>query len=160
MPRNEKTKLDEINWKILEELQVNAKVSFRQLAEKVNLSPTAVIERVKRMEEDGVITGYTAVVDPRKAGHQLCALISMQTSYGNPDAIVHKAISQIPEVISCWSITGTSDFLLEIQVPTLEFLEDLLTELSKHGKLTTGVVLPSSVTKRPLAPPRQGLEAQ
>lgn len=157
MARNEKAALDEINWKILEELQVNAKVSFRQLAEKVNLSPTAVIERVKRMEADGVITGYAAIVDPRKAGYHLCALISMQTNYGNPDAIVHEAISKIPEVLSCWSITGTSDFLLEIQVPTLEFLEDLLTELSKHGKLTTGVVLPSSVTKRPLSPPRGSL---
>lgn len=149
-----KAELDEINWKILEELQINAKISFKQLAAKVNLSPTAVIERVRHMEEDGVIAGYTAVVNPRKVGYHLSALISMQTSYGNPDNIVHSVISNIPEVLSCWSITGTSDFLLEIQVPSLEFLEDLLTELSRHGKLTTCIVLPSSVTKRSLGPPR------
>lgn len=149
--------LDEVNWKILKELQANARISFKQLADKVNLSPTAVIERVKRMEDEGVIAGYSAIVNPRKVGYGLSALISMQTEYGNPDAIVHRALSNLPEVISCWSITGTNDFLLEIQVPSLEFLEDLLTELSKLGKLTTSLVLPSSVTKRRLEPPRQDL---
>lgn len=158
MNRSAKPELDEINWKILKELQINAKISFKQLAKKVNLSATAVIERVKHMEEEGIITGYTAVVDPRKVGYNLSALISMQTNYGNPDDIVHKAISNVPEVISCWSITGTSDFLLEIQVSSLEFLEDLLTELSRHGKLTTSIVLPSSVTKRALEPPRDSME--
>lgn len=158
MKQGGKNELDEINWQILKELQINAKISFKKLAEKVRLSPTAVIERVKHMEEDGIIIGYTAVVNPRKAGFHLSALISMQTSYGNPDDIVHNAISKIPEVISCWSITGTSDFLLETQVPSLEFLEALLTELSKHGKLTTSIILPSSITKRELAPPRDGME--
>lgn len=157
MARGEKTELDEINWKILKELQVNAKISFKQLAKKVNLSPTAVIERVKHMEEGGVITGYAATVNPRKVGYHLSALISMQTNYGNPDDIVHQFLASVPEVISCWSITGTSDFLLEIQVPSLEFLEDLLTALSKHGKLTTSIVLPSSVTKRELGPPRDSM---
>lgn len=155
----DKREPDDINWKILGELQNNARISFKQLADKVNLSPTAVIERVKRMEEEGIITGYSAAINPRKAGYHLSALISMQTEYGNPDAIVHEALSGIPEVISCWSITGTNDFQLEIQVPSLEFLEDLLTELSKYGKLTTSVVLPSSVTKRPLKPPRQTLRS-
>lgn len=158
MVYNEKKELDSLNWQILDELQKNARISFRQLADKVNLSPTAVIERVKRMEEEGIITGYTATVNPRKIGYHLSALISMHTVYGNPDAIVHGAISTIPEVISCWSITGTNDFLLEVQVPSLEFLEDLLTELSRHGKLSTSIVLPSSVTKRQLQRPRCPLQ--
>lgn len=158
MTRGNRVELDEINWKILEELQINAKISFKQLAAKVSLSPTAVIERVKHMEENGVITGYAAVVNPRKAGYHLSALISMQTSYGNPDDIVHKAISDVPEVTSCWSITGTSDFLLEVQVPSLEFLESLLTKLSKHGKLTTSIVLPSSITKKSLGQPRRTMQ--
>lgn len=157
MVHEDKRELDEINWKILEELQKNARISFRKLADKVNLSPTAVIERVKRMEDDGTIAGYTAVINPRRVGYQLTALISMQTDYGNPDAIVHEALSKVPEVISCWSVTGTNDFLLEIHVPTLEFLEDLLIELSKHGKLTTSIVLPSSVTKRRLEHPRNSM---
>lgn len=157
MAHEDKRELDEINWKILEELQKNARISFRKLADKVNLSPTAVIERVKRMEDDGTIAGYTVVINPRRVGYQLTALISMQTDYGNPDAIVHEALSKVPEVISCWSVTGTNDFLLEIHVPSLEFLEDLLTELSKHGRLTTSIVLPSSVTKRRLEQPRNSM---
>lgn len=149
--------LDEAGWAILEELQSNARISFKELASKVNLSPTAVTERVKRMEAEGVIVGYRAMVDPRRVGFTLSALISMSTNYGNPDNIISKVISDIPEIVSCWSITGTSDFLLEVQVPTLEFLEELLTALSKHGKLVTSIVLPSSVKKRLVKQPRQEL---
>ena len=148
---------DEVGWMILSELQRNARTSFREIAERVKLSPTAVIERVRHMEDEGIITGYTAVVDARKVGYHLSALISMSTDYGNPDKIVHDALAEIPEVISCWSVTGTNDFLLEIQVPTLEFLEELLSELSRHGKLTTSIVLPSSISKRHIRAPRERL---
>ncbi len=149
--------VDEIGWRILDELQRNARTSFKEIAQKVNLSPTAVIERIRRMEDDGVIAGYTAILNPRKIGYRLSALISMSTDYGNPEKIVHSLLADIPEVISCWSVTGTHDFLLEVQVPSLEFLEELLIELSKHGKLTTSIVLPSSVSKRYLRPPRDDM---
>lgn len=150
--------VDEAGWRILDELQKNARISFKQLAEKVNLSPTAVIERVKRMEEEGIITGYRAMIDPRKVGYHLSALLSLSTNYGNPEQIVNDALAEIPEVIACWSITGTNDFLMEIQVPSLEFLEELLTSLAKHGRLTTSIVLPKSVQKRLIRPPRASLE--
>ncbi|MDL2263775.1 Lrp/AsnC family transcriptional regulator [Synergistaceae bacterium OttesenSCG-928-I11] len=157
MSQRGRYELDETGWMILEELQENARISFKDLANKVKLSPTAVIERVRRMEEEGIITGYRAMVDPRKVGFTLSALINMSTNYGNPDDIIGEVIADIPEVVSCWSITGTSDFLLEVQVSTLEFLEELLTALSKHGKLTTSIVLPSSVRKRLVKQPRHGL---
>ena len=145
--------VDEIGWKILSELQRNGRISFKQLAEKVNLSPTAVIERVKRMEEEGIITGYRAEIDPRKVGYTLSALISLSTN-GGTDQIVNETLSKIPEVVSCWSITGTNDYLLEIQVPSLEFLEELLTELSHSGRLNTSIVLPSSANERVIKQPR------
>ena len=155
MRERETREPDDIGWMILSELQKNARASFKEIAEKVKLSPTAVIERIRRMEDDGVIIGYSAIVDPRRVGYHLSALISMSTDYGNPDKIMNDALSEVPEVISCWSVTGTHDYLLEIQVPTLEFLEELLTELSKHGKLTTSIVLPSSVKKRHVERPRE-----
>ena len=64
MATRESMEIDETGWKILEELQKNARIPFKQLADKVNLSPTATIERVKRMEEEGIILDYRATVDP------------------------------------------------------------------------------------------------
>lgn len=152
---NDARPIDETGWQILIELQKNARISFKQLAERVNLSPTAVIERVKRMEEDGVITGYSAAINPRKAGFSLWALLSMSINRGNPDPIVNHALERIPEVISCWSITGSEDVMLEVHAPSLEFLEDLLGELSKMGRITTHIVLPRSTKKRIIYPPRE-----
>lgn len=149
--------IDETGWRILEELQRNARVSFKQLAERVNLSPTAVIERVKRMEADGVITGYSTTINPRMAGYSIWALLAISINRNNPDPLVNETIATIPEVISCWSITGTNDVMLEVHAPSLEFLEDLLAELSKVGRITTHIVLPRSTKKRTISPPRESL---
>lgn len=157
MPGREARPIDETGWRILEELQKNARIPFKQLAEKVSLSPTAVIERVKRMEEDGIITGYCAEINPRRAGYSLWALLSISINRGNPDSIVNEALAKIPEVISCWSITGNEDVVLEVHVPSLEFLEDLLTELAKMGRIRTSIVLPRSTKKRMICQPRESM---
>jgi Lrp/AsnC family leucine-responsive transcriptional regulator len=151
--------IDEIGWLILEELQNNARISFKELSQKVNLSVTAVIERVRCMEDEGIITGYKAMIDTRKAGFSLTTLINMSTSYGNPDKIVGDVISGIPEVVSCWSVTGANDYVIEAHVPTLEFMEELLTELSRYGKLTTSIVLPSTLKKRFIKKPRTNMKS-
>nr|WP_268217961.1 winged helix-turn-helix transcriptional regulator [Cloacibacillus porcorum] len=85
---------------------------MKQLADKVNLSPTATIERVKRMEEEGIILDYRATVDPAKVGYYFSAILSFQTNYGNPDPVIDEIIKDIPEIVSSWSITGSNDFLL------------------------------------------------
>lgn len=151
--------IDEIGWLILEELQNNARISFKELAHKVNLSATAVIERVRCMEDEGIITGYRAMIDTRKAGFSLSSLINMSTAYGNPDKIVGEVISNIPEVVSCWSVTGTNDYMMEANVSTLEFMEELLTELAQYGRLTTSIVLPSTVKKRVIRKPRTSMKS-
>jgi Lrp/AsnC family leucine-responsive transcriptional regulator len=156
MSEKEVHNVDAIGWMILDELQKNGRVSFKQLAEKVKLSPTAVIERVKRMEEEGIITGYGAVIDPRRVGYSLSAIISLSANPGS-EQIINESLASIPEVLSCWSLTGTNDFMLEIQVPSLEFLEELLTELAHHGKLMTSIVLPSSEKRRITQRPRMSL---
>jgi Lrp/AsnC family leucine-responsive transcriptional regulator len=158
LPKKKPYVIDEIGWLILEELQNNARISFKEVARRVNLSPTALIERVRCMEDEGIITGYRAVVDARKAGFSLSSLINMSTAYGNPDKIVGEAISNIPEVVSCWSVTGVNDYVMEAYVPTLEFMEELLTELSQYGKLTTSIVLPNTVKKGFIKKPRTGMK--
>ena len=156
MSEKEAYGVDAIGWMILDELQKNGRVSFKHLAEKVKLSPTAVIERVKRMEDEGIITGYGAIINPRKVGYNLSAIISLSANPGS-EQIINESLAAIPEVLSCWSLTGTNDFMMEIQVPSLEFLEELLSELARHGKLTTSIVLPSSEKRRAINRPRMSL---
>lgn len=153
--KEEKVILDDVAWKILIELQKNARISFRQLAETVNLSQTATIERVKKMEESGIITGYSANIDATKAGYTLTALLSFSTNYGDPREVVNEIIREVPEIISSWSVTGSNDRIFEVEITTLEFLQDILTVLTKHGKVVTSIVLPGSIKKQILRPPRK-----
>lgn len=148
------TTLDRTDWQILDELQNNARVPFEELSRKVALTPEDVAARVRRMEDEGVITEYRAVVNPRKAGHNLSALISVSVDGSAQDQIINDALTATPEVTACWSITGASDFLLEAHVPSLEFLEELLSDLSRYGRLTTSIVLPRYGRRGKIHPPR------
>ena len=152
--KEEKLILDEVAWNILIELQRNARIAFKQLAETVNLSQTATIERVKKMEEAGIITGYSANIDTVKAGYALTALLAFSTNYGDPREVVNEIIKEVPEIISSWSVTGSNDRIFEVKITTLEFLQDILTVLTKHGKVVTSIVLPGSIKKQILKPPR------
>jgi Lrp/AsnC family leucine-responsive transcriptional regulator len=148
---------DETDWRILDELQENARTSFDKVAYKLDITEEDVEARVKRMEDDGVIVGYKAEVDPRKAGYNMSAIISVSTDKMTHDQIVNDALANNPEVTSCWSVTGASDFLLEAHVPSLEFLEELLNDLALHGKLTTSIVLPRYGRRRKIHPPRESM---
>jgi Lrp/AsnC family leucine-responsive transcriptional regulator len=148
---------DETDWRILDSLQENARVPFDELALKLNLATDVVAARVKRLEDDGVITGYRADVDPRKAGYNISAIISVAVDGASHDQIINDALAGNPEVTACWSVTGASDFLVEAHAPSLEFLEELLNDLARHGKLTTSIVLPRYGKRRKIQPPRESM---
>jgi Lrp/AsnC family leucine-responsive transcriptional regulator len=152
--------IDETGWRILEELQLNSRIPFRQLGEKVNLSSSAVIERVKRMEDEGIIEGYGIRINPRKAGYIMSAILSISTNHERASVVIAEAIADVPEAVSSWSVTGALDHILEVRLPSLEFLEKLLSRLSKIGHVTTHIVLPSFSQKsglRILKSPRENL---
>jgi Lrp/AsnC family leucine-responsive transcriptional regulator len=148
---------DATDWRILEELQRDARAHFGELAVKLGIEEAELESRVKRMEEGGIITGYRADVDPRKAGYGISAMISVSTEGKAQDQIINDALADNPEVTACWSVTGASDFLLEAYAPSLEFLEELLNELAKYGRLTTSIVLPRYVKRKIILPPRESM---
>ena len=153
-----KTELpDAKDWRILEELQRDARFSFGKLAVMLGIAEAEIEYRVKRMEEGGIITGYRADVDPRKAGYGISAIISVSTEGKAQDQIINDALAENPEVTACWSVTGASDFLLEAHAPSLEFLEELLNELAKYGRLPTSIVLPRYGKRRTISPPRESM---
>src|SRR5580698_7913293 len=141
--------LDAIAWKILENLQQNARQPFAELGRKVGLSTPAVAERVRRLEEAGVITGYHAAVDIAKLGVPIRVLVRLTIPGG--DLQVSRAVTaikELPEISKCHRITGAESFILEADVVSIRHLEALIDRLSALGATSTSTVLSSPVERR------------
>jgi|SRR5215813_2523317 len=116
------SKLDEIDRHILEVLQVDGRLTNLELAERVGLSPSPCLRRLRRLEQQGIIEGYSARLNRERLGLGVTAFVSVNIErHHDADAEgFMKAIRRIPEVVSCYVTSGESDFLLQIFVPDLE----------------------------------------
>jgi Lrp/AsnC family leucine-responsive transcriptional regulator len=133
------TALDRTDLALLRALQSEGRLSNVELAERVNLSPSACLRRVQRLEADGVITGYRAEVDPAKLGLDLRAFVRVQLkSHGAADlARFAECIQAWDEVERCLALTGDMDYLIEVRVRDLEhFSRFLLDRLLADGQVT------------------------
>jgi Lrp/AsnC family leucine-responsive transcriptional regulator len=147
-------KVDGIDWKLLLELQQNARLSFSELGRRVGLTPPAVAERVRRLEEAEVITGYRVDLDTEKLGHTVTAVIRLQIPEGGCARFAPIA-PEIPEIHECHRITGGDSYVMKVVVPSIRHLESLLDRLAVHGTTITSIVLSSPVTHRIVEPPGQ-----
>ena len=146
--------LDAINWKLLLLLQANARRSFSELGREVGLSSPAVAERVRRLEEAGIISGYHATVDPEKVGLPLLAFMRL-SEVGDRGNRVSALVSDMPEVLECHRVTGSDSYILKIIATSIGQLEALIDCFSPYGQITTSLVLSSAVTHRIIQPPEQ-----
>ncbi|MGH2461690.1 MAG: Lrp/AsnC family transcriptional regulator [Chloroflexota bacterium] len=144
--------LDDVNWKILEELQNNARLSFTELGRRVGLTAPAVAERVRRLEDAGVIEGYRAELNLEKLGLPLLALIRVATGDGMCGQFADVA-KGIPEVIECRRVTGGDSYVMKAAVTSVRHLEALLDRLTRYGQTVTSLVLSSPVTHRTIVRP-------
>ncbi len=141
--------LDSIAWKILEALQQNARITFAELGRKVGLSTPAVAERVHRLEESGIITGYHATVDPARLGMAVRIVVRLTIRGG--DLQVSRAVAVIrdlPEVTRCHRVTGDESFVMEANVVSIRHMEALIDKLGAVGATSTSTVLSSPVERR------------
>jgi Lrp/AsnC family leucine-responsive transcriptional regulator len=143
--------LDETGWRILQALQENARLSFSELGLRVGLSSPAVAERVRKLEDAGIIKGYHAEIDTAKVGYPITAIIRMQTQ-GERCTRISAGVRDIPEVLECYRLTGSDSLVMKVMVSSVEHLEALIDRLSLNGQLTTSIVLSSVVTKRTIVP--------
>lgn len=141
--------LDAITWKLLECLQQNARISFAELGRQVGLSTPAVAERVHRLEELGVITGYHAAVSPAALGLPVRVIVRLTIPGGEVQiSRTVSAVREMPEITRCHRITGAESFVIEADVVSVRHLEVLIDKLSALGATSTSTVLSSPVTRR------------
>ncbi len=149
--------LDDIGWNILNELQQNARVSFAELGRRVGLSTPAITERVRRMEEAGIILGYRAQIDPSKVGLPILAFINVKVGGENLSHFM-KVAANHPEVLECHRVTGSESFLLKTAVSDVTHLEQLLDALMPYVATTTSMVLSTALAWGNIVRPGKGVE--
>jgi Lrp/AsnC family leucine-responsive transcriptional regulator len=138
---------------ILGHLVSDGRVSLAELGRRVSLSAAAVAERVQALERTGVITGYSAEIDPRKLGYQLTAIVRVKPSPGQLPRIADLAAA-LPEVSECLRITGEDCFYLKVYLRSIDDLSGLLDRFLAYGETTTSIVNASPVPRRqvPIGP--------
>jgi len=139
--------MDEIDWKILKELQTNARISFAELGRRINLTTPAVIERIRKLEDAKIITGYRAEIDTAKVGLPITAFVRMSISGVDYSRIIEVA-EKSKEVLECHRGTGGDSFIMKVAVADVEHLQNLIDRLTPYGITTTAIVLSSPVKKR------------
>jgi Lrp/AsnC family leucine-responsive transcriptional regulator len=144
--------LDEVNIRLLEELQHDPRLTMTELGRRVGMSSPAVTERVPRMEEAGVITGYQLNIDPSALGLPISAYVRVRPNPGQLPKVAELA-AQIPEVVECYRITGEDCFILKVYIPAMEQLDRLLDSFLLYGITTTSIVQSSPVRLRSLPLP-------
>lgn len=144
--------LDTIGWKIVAELQQNARIAFAELGRRVGLSTPAVTERVRRLEDEGVIAGYHAEINPEKIGYPLLAFVRVNVVGDVLSKFVNKAV-RCPEVVEVHRVTGAESFILKVAVVDHAHLEAVLDSLMPYVSTTTSMVLSSAVTWRHIEQP-------
>lgn len=147
--------LDTVNLRLLEELGNDPRIPMSTLARRVGMSAPAVTERVRRLEDAGVITGYRTELAPEALGLPLTAYVRIRPTPGQLPRIAELA-RQTSQVVECHRITGEDCFLLKVHVATTEELETVLDQFLTHGQTTTSIVQSSPVPPRPLPLPKGG----
>lgn len=142
--------LDTFGRKLLDELQANARLSLAELGRRIGLSPTATAERLKQMEEVGILHGYTVEIDREALGLEVMAFIRMSCGGQNYHRLLD-FVQNLEEIRECHHLTGGNDFLLKVTTTSMADLEALIEALLPYGNPVTSLVLSTPVERRKFA---------
>jgi Lrp/AsnC family leucine-responsive transcriptional regulator len=140
--------IDAVNLRILEELQRDPRLTMSELGRRIGMSSPAVTERVRRLEESGVIRGYRLDLNPVALGLPIAAYIRIRPDPGQLPKVAELA-RQIPEVVECHRVTGEDCFVLKVHIPAIDQLDRLLDSFLLYGSTTTSIIQSSPVPLRP-----------
>ncbi|MEM7228094.1 MAG: Lrp/AsnC family transcriptional regulator [Planctomycetota bacterium] len=145
--RSRPFKLDEIDLKILAQLQTSSKITNAMLAEKVGISPPSTLERVRKLENNGIINGYVALLNPKRLNKSITAIVQVSLGEHSYDNLTQakQSIGEFDEVLSCWHTAGDQDFVLQVIVSDMQAYETFVTEklstVAKIANIKTAMVL-------------------
>jgi Lrp/AsnC family leucine-responsive transcriptional regulator len=139
--------LDDIDRNILRELQEDARISYAELGRRVGLTTPAVIERVRKLEDAKIITGYRVEIDTAKVGLPITAFVRMSITGVDYSHIIEVA-QQSNEVLECHRGTGGDSFIMKVAVASVEHLQEIIDKLTPYGITTTAIVLSSPVKRK------------
>jgi Lrp/AsnC family leucine-responsive transcriptional regulator len=142
---------DRIDWKIIELLQRDARMTNTEIGKTVGLSQPAVTARIRALEDAGVIEGYTARINPRALGQEITAIIRLKTTHEKINACL-KAFERVPEILEAHRITGEDCFVVKATFAEMPRLEAVIDTLAKFGSVTTSLVLAAYKPKPLMAP--------
>ena len=146
-----KINIDSLNWKILSLLQDNARMSNAEIGRTVGISSPAVSERIKKMEDAGLIRGYHTVVSPYVANYQLKAIITVRAFMGKLKPFLDK-VNTYDEVLNCYRITGNENIVMEVILKNQRHLEAFIDQLIIYGETKTQIVLSHVVANNSIKP--------
>ena len=141
--------IDSLNWNILNLLQQNARISNAAIGRQVGISSPAVSERIKKMEDAGLIQGYKTIVSPFAADYQLKAIITLRAFMGKLKPFLLK-VKTYNQVINCYRITGNENIVMEVVLKNQKQLEGFIDELIVYGETKTQIVLSHVVAHNPI----------
>ncbi len=160
-PRRDELGLDEIDRRILSLLQQDCKVPLAKIGEKVGLSAPSVVERVRKLESEGFVTGYHACLDARRLGYDITAFIGVSIAHPRGITFFEKQLPQLSSVLECHHVTGGHTLLLKVKTKNTQSLEELIRVLrSIEGveRTETSVVLSTKVERSGIAGPALDLD--
>ena len=132
--------IDTLNWKILKCLQQNARQSNAEIGRQVGITSPAVSERIKKMEDLGIIQNHITLISPFEVGYQLKALITLQAFMGKLKPFLEK-VKTFDEVVNCYRITGNENIVMEVILKNQKHLESFIDQLIVYGECKTQIIL-------------------
>ena len=144
-------KMDTLNWKILKCLQANARQSNAEIGRQVGITSPAVAERIRKMEDAGVINGYHANLSSLEMGYQLKAIITLRAFMGKLKPFLEK-VKTFNEVVNCYRITGNVNIVMEVVLKNQLHLESFIDQLIIYGETKTQIVLSDVIKNAPIQP--------
>jgi Lrp/AsnC family transcriptional regulator, leucine-responsive regulatory protein len=144
--------MDELDWKVLSLLQHNARMTYTELARQIHLSVPAATERVKRLEDAGIIEGYVANVNAAAAGYAVSALIAITVAQPAKAKFL-KLLDTMPQILECHHVTGADSYIIRLVAVSMANLERLIEQINLYGETRTSIVMSTPLAARALKRP-------
>ncbi|PVY57033.1 MULTISPECIES: Lrp/AsnC family transcriptional regulator [unclassified Simplicispira] len=152
MAKDSALPLDDKAWLLLQALQADARAPLKALADAAGLSLPATAERIKRLQEAGVVRGYQAQVDPAAVGYGVRAIVGIHVPQPGKRALLDK-LASLPEVLECHHVAGEDSYVMQVVATTLQDLERFLAGINGYGETRTSIVFSTPIERRGLARP-------